>query len=635
MNDEETRVTPSPPAPPTAGSETEPELRPPPAETLAHPPEELARAAALSVPGLRAVRVPGYDILGELGRGGMGVVYKARQIKLNRVVALKMVLAGGHAGAADIARFVAEAEAVAAVRHLHVIQVFDSGEADGHPYMAMEFLEGSSMVQKLRECGKLPPRDAAELMLKIARGVQAAHDRGIVHRDLKPHNVMLDLPHKGAPAGAWGEPKVMDFGLAKRDGAELTQTGAVMGTPAYMSPEQARGETKAIGRPADVYALGVMLYECLCGSVPFRGSDAWSVIRQVVEAEPEPLGRRLPGVPHELDLICRKCLEKNPADRYSSAGALADDLRRYLDGEALLGPQTGIWFAARRKARKWWRPVAAVAALMVLIIAAWLLPSPLDLFRPKGEDPVVAARRAKITAEVAAMRLERPLFDRAPVHAPRVIKDDLPKPDYSAFKVFEDHRVVDLRRWRQLPANDPTAESIVVYTTQRKMMKVAEAAELRAETRTSGRDVINRAQSPDVKAYEHAADKLGYVGQQPMKIRQLVFDMSRQPLHQRFDLKYTSTYLDSIQTPDEQWFGVIGYEGSVMTSMLMLFPDGKPFREYELKYAPTLGSDPSKRADPMPYTGPVITFAADDKSWLYWEIPTPQAGHVYRVDWAW
>jgi serine/threonine protein kinase len=222
----------------------------------------------------------------------------------------------------------------------------------------------------------MPPRAAAELVVKLAGGVQAAHDLGIIHRDLKPHNVLLDAP---APSGAWGEPKATDFGLAKRaGGADLTQTGAVMGTPAYMAPEQARGDTKRVGPAADVYALGAILYECLCGAVPFAGSDAWSVIRQVIEADPDPVTRRAAGVPRELDLVCRKCLAKDPAGRYPSAAALADDLRRFLDGRPLVGPRAGFWYAARTRAKRWWRPVAVALLILALVVCAWLLPSPLQ-----------------------------------------------------------------------------------------------------------------------------------------------------------------------------------------------------------------------------------------------------------------
>jgi eukaryotic-like serine/threonine-protein kinase len=378
MNDE-TRVAPAKTSPPDAldaAAATAPTLDQPgnDSETLPQNPD---RIAVLTASG-RAV-VPGYELLEELGRGGMGVVYKARQIKLNRIVALKMVLAGGHANPVGIARFVTEAEAVAAVRHTNVIQVFDSGETDGHPYLAMEYLAGGSLAQSLRASGKLTPREAANLVLKVARGVHAAHERGIVHRDLKPHNILLDAPFD-SPVGSLGEPKVMDFGLAKRDGTVLTLTGALLGTPAYMAPEQARGESKNIGRAADVYALGVILYECLCGSVPFSGQDPWSVIQQAVNADPEPVTNRAAGIPRDLDLVCRKCLEKAPGDRYQSAAALADDLQRFLNGETLVGPRTGFWYVAQKSVRRRWRPVLAAIALIALILTAWFLPTPHEIF---------------------------------------------------------------------------------------------------------------------------------------------------------------------------------------------------------------------------------------------------------------
>ncbi len=591
-----------------------------PNATLQHAPSASGEAHA---PG--RVRVPGYEVLGELGRGGMGVVYRAKQVKLNRVVALKMVLAGGHANAAELARFVAEAEAVAAVRHPNVIQVFDSGEADGHPFMAMEFLPGGSLSAALKANGKLAADDAARLMAKVARGVQAAHERGIVHRDLKPHNVMLDEA---------GEPKVMDFGLAKRgDGADLTHTGAVLGTPAYMAPEQARGDTKLVGRASDVYALGVMLYECVSGTVPFQGRDPWSVIQQVVNAAPEPVTNRCPGAPRELDLICRKCLEKAPAERYASAAELADDLERYLRGDALMGPRTGFWYAARKAARRHWRPIASVCALLVLIVAAWLLPSPLDWFRKS--DPVSALLREEIESEVDAVRREPPNPVREWPHPVERVPE-LPKTDYSRFKVYEDRRIIDMRGWKQLPANDPSAECAVVYSTRREMMKVGNTPELRIETTTTGREVVNRVERPNPHtARAFTTDKPWIVGRQQMKVWQTAFDVSDVPVNQRFTLRYTTTYWNSIQTPAEQWFGVIGYEGSVKATLLLIFPADKPYRSYQLKVATPLPSDPNTRGDPVPYTGPRIAFGDADRTWLYWEVPKPQANTVYRADWEW
>jgi serine/threonine protein kinase/WD40 repeat protein len=268
--------------------------------------------------------VPGYEVLGELGRGGMGVVYKARQVGLDRLVALKVVLAGAGAGPEDLARFRREAEAVARLRHPNVVEIYQVGETGGLPYFAMELCGGGSLAQQLAG-GPLAPRRAAELVETLARAVQAAHEAGVVHRDLKPANVLLAQD---------GTPKVTDFGLAKKlDGtSELTATGAIVGTPSYMAPEQASGDGKRVGPAADVYALGAVLYACLAGRPPFQAGTQVDTLLQVLTDRPVPPGQLRPGVPADLEAICLRCLEKNPGKRFAGAAELADALRRFLDG---------------------------------------------------------------------------------------------------------------------------------------------------------------------------------------------------------------------------------------------------------------------------------------------------------------
>jgi tetratricopeptide (TPR) repeat protein len=310
-----------------------------------------------------SIAVPGYEIETVLGRGGMGVVYKARHLALKRTVALKMILAGGHAGPSERARFRIEAEAVARLQHPNIVQVFEVGEADGHPYCALEFVEGGNLAGKI--AGQpLPARVAARVVEALARGVQLAHSRNVVHRDLKPANILLTSPGRES-----GEliPKITDFGLARQmdsDSGE-TQAGAVMGTPSYMAPEQASGRAHVAGPAADIYALGAILYECLTGRPPFKGKTAVETLDQVRTQEPVPPSRRQAGVPPDLETICLKCLHKEPEKRYASAAELADDLVRYQHGEPIRArPVGGI-----ERCVKWVKrnPVVTGAAVIVLL----------------------------------------------------------------------------------------------------------------------------------------------------------------------------------------------------------------------------------------------------------------------------
>jgi serine/threonine-protein kinase len=316
-----------------------------------------APTPAPPTPGLP--QVPGYEVEAVLGRGGMGVVYRARQRALGRPVAVKMLLAGPFASQQELGRFHREAAVLACLRHPNIVQVHDAGDVDGRPYFAMELVEGGSLAQQLSGAPQ-PARPAAVLVSTLARAVEVAHQAGIVHRDLKPANVLLTVD---------GTPKVSDFGLARRLGGEdgLTRTGAALGTPSYMAPEQAQGNTDAVGPAADVYALGAILYELLTGHPPFRAATDLETVQQVTSREPVPPSRLNSTVPRDLETICLKCLHKEPRRRYATAAALAEDLDHFLRGEAVTARPVGpVERLARRVQR---RPAlsAAVAASVLLL----------------------------------------------------------------------------------------------------------------------------------------------------------------------------------------------------------------------------------------------------------------------------
>jgi WD40 repeat protein len=329
--------------------------------------------------------MPGYEILGELGRGGMGVVYKARQVGLNRLVALKVVLAGARAGPTERARFRAEAEAAARLRHPNIVQVHDVGEHDGCPFFTMELVEGPSLAEACRGRPQ-PARPAAALIEALARAIDCAHRQGVLHRDLKPANILLqpgpgrigrdEAARRGPDDEAVGDlsapgwvPKVVDFGLAKRlDDVGLTRDGLILGTPSYLAPEQATGRGGPPGPAVDIYALGAMFYELLTGRPPFLADSAESTLALVAREDPIPPRRLVPKVPRDLETICLACLAKDPPRRYAGALDLADDLRRFLAGEPIRArrqsPAERLVLWARRH-----REIAAsVAAVLLLLV---------------------------------------------------------------------------------------------------------------------------------------------------------------------------------------------------------------------------------------------------------------------------
>jgi serine/threonine protein kinase/tetratricopeptide (TPR) repeat protein len=337
---------------------------------------------------------PSYEVLEELGKGGMGVVYKARQKGLNRLVALKMILAGRHAGAGKLARFRTEAEAIARLQHPNIVQIFEVGEYQGAPFLALEYCDGGSLEEALAGT-PLPPRPAAALLETLARAVHVAHQVGVIHRDLKPGNVLLAFSRDAESSersGAAEErsaaasrlnnsvPKIADFGLAKKlDEEGVTVTGEGMGTPSYMPPEQAEGKSKEVGPPADVYALGAILYEMLTGRPPFTGASVQEVLDQVRRQDPVRPTRLRPGVPIDLETICLHCLRKEPGRRYPTALELADDLRRFLEDRPIgvrpPGPAERFGKFARRNRALVGGTAAVFLALLLGVVstaAGWV-----------------------------------------------------------------------------------------------------------------------------------------------------------------------------------------------------------------------------------------------------------------------
>ncbi len=302
-----------------------------------------------------------YELHEEIGRGGMGVVFRARQVRLNRWVALKMILASRLASPAVVRRFLQESQAAAVVRHPHVVSVFDAGQVGGQHYFAMELVPGPSLAEHLKT-GPLDPRDAARLLARVAAAVEHLHSLGIVHRDLKPSNILLDEQ---------GQPCVTDFGLARLRGTEAdrTESGTILGTPAYMAPEQAAGNLAEIGPGSDVYSLGAVLYELLCGRTPFASEHPLDTLLQVLEREPIAPRQVNPAIPRALELICLKCLEKSPALRYRSAAAVRHDLERFLLGEPI---EASTPHRAQRIWR-WIRREPALAARLVVMLAFYLV----------------------------------------------------------------------------------------------------------------------------------------------------------------------------------------------------------------------------------------------------------------------
>jgi len=436
----------------------------------------------------------GYEILAEIGRGGMGVVYKARQAGLKRLVALKMILSGGHASAVEMARFCSEAEAIARLEHPNIVRIHEVGESEGRPYFSLEFVDGGSLADRL-DGTPWPPAQAARLIETLAQAIHVAHEQNIIHRDLKPANILLqkksEIRRQKAEQKAERttisesalltldfSPKITDFGLAKQMDSEHGQTrsGAIMGTPSYMAPEQAGGKGKEVGPATDVYALGAILYELLTGRPPFKAATPLDTVLQVVGEDPVPPRRLQPKLPRDLDTICLKCLEKPTAKRYPSAAELADDLARWRQLQPI---------RARRISRvgrgiRWCRrnPVlATVTALATAVILALSVVFYISLLQENGRTRD-ALRKTKIEEDQSQDILARSLLEQA-----RAVRlSNQPGRRWEALKLLVQ---AENLRDRQRLVDLPPDELDHALPTQAEMRREAAAALLLEDARVS------------------------------------------------------------------------------------------------------------------------------------------------------
>jgi serine/threonine protein kinase len=401
--------------------------------------------------------VAGFDIVRELARGGMGVVYLARQTALGRDVALKMIHRGAHAHPEELSRFRREAQVIATLRHPNIAQVFDVGEQDGIPYIAMEVVHGPTLAEYLVD-GPMDPQTATQFLIQLADAIGHAHARGIIHRDLKPSNILLEVEPlqstavPGEPSRSI-QPKIVDFGLAKRTAAMEgeTVTGHLMGTPKYMSPEQAAGANRSITERTDIYSLGVILYETLVGRSPFEGSTALEVLDQVRNSDPVRPRALRPSIPRDLETICLKCIEKNPSDRYASADELLEDLRRFRSSRAILAKPTPfavrLWKLAKR------HPIQASLGFCALLAIGGLFAASL-LFNQRLsrslKEQRIASRQAEENYQTALEAVDKALE--------RIGFDQLANQP-GMERVREGLLADAVRLYEKLAANQPQAES--------------------------------------------------------------------------------------------------------------------------------------------------------------------------------
>jgi eukaryotic-like serine/threonine-protein kinase len=607
------------------------------------------------------IRVGDFEVLSTIAKTAVSSVHRARQLSLNREVALKLQRNIG--AIEEERRFVREVRAMGLLAHPSLARIYNSGLHDQRIYYVMELVDGPTLQhvwdemrsagdacpwmvaweeaqRKIRAAeewvGRRPPADEEANRLQgppsppedrpyyqavagwigqVASAANCLHRANIVHRDIKPSNIILTADAERAV--------LADLGSARDITAQTVGAGFV-GTIRYAAPEQIADAQSADPR-SDIYSLGMVLWECLTLAPAFDADGPEALSRLITTKDlPVPSTVR-PGIPIELEAVALKCLARDPERRYQSADALAEDLGRFLRGEDVQAPLPTTWYRVKRWARHR-RAILAVAAVALLLsvgasAATWVLTRP-------GEDPMVRLRRGEIARKAEARSRAGPKLDRVSPH-PVAVADRPPETNLSDFQILEDYREVDLRDWRRVPPGAPTHTTGYTSNRQLKLVKLRDAGMLWVEARTSGADLIPRCITPNPQTAQVVAlTRPVDVGRQQMLSRFLGLDVQDLGLNEEFDVQYVVTYWNALQHPDEQWFGVVGYEKSYKVSMLILFPEDRPYLDVRLEVA--------KRGEtPRPFAGRKILIEAPDRHWLYWEIAEPVPDHVYQIHWSW
>lgn len=561
-------------------------------------------------------RLGRYQIVARLGAGGMGVVYRGHDPQLGRDVAVKMPIFRGSEAAQSAlrVRFLREAHSAAAVRHANVCPIYDIGEEDGRPFVVMPLVEGGSLADRLQSQGPFAdPRAAVAMIVKVADALSSVHDAQIVHRDLKPGNILLDR---------WGEPYLTDFGLARcLESQHITLAGQMVGTPAFMAPEQAHPEFGVVGPHSDQYSLGVVLYQMLTGRLPFEGKPE-DIILQIQSKQVRSPSQHRSDLDPRLERVLLRSLAREPQQRYRSVVEFADALRDWhgpagtdvarknsADAERLSRPRAPFRLTRR-------------AALGTLLAAAaggvlWWPPRPdLSAAQERFEQELQALRAAK----PIVLKSRRPGWETVP---------SLSYPDYSSFVFLNDERIWDLRGFRQRGPDDPPMTCSAGLVRYLRAAKVAEAREIRLEGRTSGTEIFLHCPSHADRCKEYVAESKGQVGDQLLKVRQIAVDVSDVPVGETMNVQLNQTTWDSLQTPADCWLGMVD-TGSPNLRMTILFPDDRPLKSYALELSPL-----RSRELPVPFRGESAFLIDRSRTAIRWEIRKPVANQIYRFAWTW